>query len=61
MAAEAFYGSVVGWTSERWSGDDFQYIMAKAGDRRVAGLMTMPQEAEAAGLQAGLGRLHLCR
>ena len=50
-AASAFYGSVVGWTSERWSGEDFQYIMAKAGDRPVAGLMTIPQEAEAAGLR----------
>lgn len=50
-AASAFYGSVVGWTSERWSGEHVQYIMAKAGDRPVAGLMTIPQEAEAAGLR----------
>jgi len=43
-AAEAFYKKVVGWDSETFSGA-MPYTVVKAGDTRVAGLMTIPDEA----------------
>ena len=47
-AAEAFYKDVVGWAPESWPGD-FPYVLMKVGDRGVAGLMTIPEEARAMG------------
>src|SRR5262249_48980374 len=47
-AAEAFYKDVVGWVPESWPGD-FPYVLMKVGDRGVAGLMTIPEEARAMG------------
>ena len=32
-AAESFYKTVVGWTSEHFPGQDFPYIIVKAGER----------------------------
>jgi uncharacterized protein len=43
-AAEDFYKTVVGWTSETWPGD-FPYVLMKVGDIAAAGLMTIPEEA----------------
>ncbi len=48
-AAETFYKAVVGWSTEPFPGSDFRYIVAKAGDTGVAGLMTLPSEAAAMG------------
>lgn len=44
-AAEEFYDAVVGWTSEDAGMPDMGYTLFKAGDVRVAGLMTMPEGA----------------
>ena len=38
-AAQAFYGRVVGWTLEDAGAPGMRYLIAKVGDRRVAGLM----------------------
>lgn len=57
-AAEAFYKAVVGWNSESWDGD-FRYTIVKAGDRGVAGMMTLPAEAAAMGTPpCWLGYIH---
>jgi predicted enzyme related to lactoylglutathione lyase len=48
-AAEAFYKTVVGWDSEPFPGSDIGYIVFKAGDRGVGGVMTVPEEAAAMG------------
>ncbi|MEP9388820.1 VOC family protein [Mesorhizobium sp. KR9-304] len=45
--AEAFYKNVVGWTSEPFAGMD--YTIFSAGERAVAGLMLLPEEAKAMG------------
>ncbi|MBD9373547.1 VOC family protein [Rhizobium sp. ARZ01] len=45
-AAERFYKSVVGWAAKDAGMPDMTYTIFSAGDRMVAGLMTMPQEAE---------------
>jgi len=56
-AAEAFYKSVVGWNSEPWDGPDMRYIIMKAGETAVAGMMATPKEAE--GMKpAWLGYIH---
>ncbi|PSJ61305.1 VOC family protein [Pseudaminobacter soli (ex Li et al. 2025)] len=45
-AAEKFYKTVVGWNSEQWGGgDEMHYVIMKAGDAGVAGLMAIPDEA----------------
>ncbi|MCV9998407.1 VOC family protein [Pararhizobium sp. YC-54] len=44
-AAEAFYDDVVGWSSVDSGMPDANYTLFKAGDVRVAGLMTMPEGA----------------
>ena len=44
-AAEAFYDNVVGWGSVDSGMPDANYTLFKAGDVRVAGLMTMPEGA----------------
>jgi predicted enzyme related to lactoylglutathione lyase len=49
-AAETFYKKVVGWSSEPFpSSSGMQYIVFSAGDRAVAGLMLLPEEAKAMG------------
>ncbi|WP_420959575.1 VOC family protein [Brucella sp. IR073] len=47
-AAETFYKTVIGWNIERWPGD-MPYVIGKAGDRGVVGMMTIPEEAKAMG------------
>ena len=51
-AAEAFYAGVVGWTPEAWQGP-MPYTVMKAGERGVAGIMAIPDEAKAAGCRPG--------
>ncbi|PYE88420.1 VOC family protein [Phyllobacterium leguminum] len=46
--AEDFYKKVVGWNTEAWPGE-MPYVIAKAGETGVAGLMTIPEEAKAMG------------
>ena len=47
-AAEAFYRSVVGWTSAPFAGSPQPYTMfSRSGDIPVAGLMEKPAEVEA--------------
>lgn len=48
-AAEAFYKAVVGWETEDFPGSDFRYVIVKAGERGVGGLMTVPEQAAAMG------------
>lgn len=57
-AAENFYKTVVGWKSEPWeSGGEMRYVIMKAGDTGVAGVMATP--AEAAGMKpAWIGYLY---
>lgn len=50
-ASETFYKAVVGWTSEPFGGTDFSYVVVKAGDTGVGGLMAISPEAAAAGLK----------
>ncbi|WEX77025.1 VOC family protein [Sinorhizobium numidicum] len=44
-AAEAFYTNVVGWSARDASMPGIEYTLFYAGDRQVAGLMTMPDGA----------------
>ncbi|MBB2970182.1 VOC family protein [Mesorhizobium sp. RMAD-H1] len=46
--AEAFYTEVIGWNAEPWPGE-MPYVIVKAGETGVAGLMTIPEEAKAMG------------
>ncbi len=48
-SAERFYRNVVGWTSAPFGGADVDYVVFNVGDRGVAGLMRLPQEAAAMG------------
>lgn len=41
-AARAFYAKVVGWTIEDSGMPGMRYLLAKVGDRDIAGLMTFP-------------------
>jgi predicted enzyme related to lactoylglutathione lyase len=43
-AASAFYAKVVGWTIEESGMPGFTYLLAKVGDRQVAGLMGFSPE-----------------
>ena len=47
-AAKTFYSSVVGWRAENFAGAS-PYVVMNAGDRGVAGLMTIPEEAKSMG------------
>lgn len=49
QAAAAFYKSVIGWNSENWGDPQKPYIIMKVGDRGVAGVMAIPDEAKAMG------------
>lgn len=48
-AAVAFYGDVVGWTGEGFGGD-MAYTVLNAGDRSVAGAMTLPDALRSEGV-----------
>lgn len=47
--ARAFYGKVFGWTTEAVDMGDPPYTMWKNGETPFGGLMTLPEEAAAAG------------
>ena len=56
-AAETFYKNVVGWRPEPFAGMD--YVVFNAGERAVAGLMLLPEEAKAMGTPpCWLGYIH---
>ncbi len=58
-AAETFYKAVVGWTTEDFPGQDFRYVIVKAGERGIAGLMTLPDDAVKMGARpAWLGYIY---
>lgn len=58
-AAETFYKAVIGWTTEDFPGDGPRYLVLKAGERGVGGLMTIPAEAARGGAKpAWLGYIH---
>lgn len=48
-AAEDFYGSVVGWTTQRSQMPGMEYISWMAGNVGIGGLMILPEEAKAMG------------
>jgi predicted enzyme related to lactoylglutathione lyase len=52
-AAEAFYRKVVGWNAHDASQGEMKYTALLAGDAPVAGLMTLPKDACAAGARPG--------
>jgi predicted enzyme related to lactoylglutathione lyase len=55
-AAETFYRAVVGWTAQDSGQPDMRYTIMSAGEKMVAGLMTLPPEvSEAGGRPAWLG------
>ena len=57
--AEAFYKAVIGWKPEHMPG--MPYTIMKVGDTGVAGMMTIPEEAQGDGAASSLDRLHLRR
>jgi len=50
---EKFYRDVVGWGAERAPSAQIEYILLKAGERPVAGLMALPPDASANGARPG--------
>ena len=52
-AAEAFYRAVVGWEARDSGQQAMRYTLFSAGDTPVAGLMTIPPNAAAAGMRPG--------
>ena len=52
-AAEGFYGKVVGWTAQQADQPGMPYTLLMSGASQVAGLMTLPAEACAAGARPG--------
>jgi predicted enzyme related to lactoylglutathione lyase len=52
-AAEAFYGAVVGWSGQAFNQADINYTVMSAGDKMVAGIMTLPAEVCATGGRPG--------
>ena len=44
-SAESFYQRVVGWSTKAWSHDN-SYTLFMAGDRPVAGLIILPEDAK---------------
>lgn len=52
-AAEAFYRDVIGWATADAGMPDTRYTLLSAGDRNVAGLMALDQEACDAGAKPG--------
>jgi predicted enzyme related to lactoylglutathione lyase len=49
-AAEGFYKSVVGWTSEPFPGAGMPYTIWKVGDKGIGGMMAITPEMKAAGV-----------
>lgn len=49
-AAEAFYKDVVGWGSEPFGAAGMDYVVVKAGDRGIGGIMELPEGAKAMGM-----------
>jgi len=59
-AAQAFYAEVVGWTLSPFGDPADPYMIVEAGGRGVGGIMTIPQEACAQGLQpCWVGYVHV--
>jgi predicted enzyme related to lactoylglutathione lyase len=52
-AAETFYRAVIGWSAQNFNQPDMRYTVMSAGDKMVAGLMTLPAEVCAAGGRPG--------
>ena len=48
-AAQAFYGHVVGWRMADSGMSTMRYVLAKVGERQVAGLMGFPPDAGGTG------------
>ena len=48
-AAADFYGAVVGWTSQQVGGGDMPYTVLQVGPQGVAGILTIPPEAQGPG------------
>jgi uncharacterized protein len=44
----AFFSKIVGWKTKAW-GDDQSYTLFVSGDRQLAGLMALPEEAKKMG------------
>jgi uncharacterized protein len=58
-AAKDFYGAVIGWNAQAWDQPGARYTIMSAGDRPVAGVMPLPEEARQAGGRPGwLGYIH---
>lgn len=50
-AAKAFYADVVGWQPEPWNKPDMPpYVIMKAGERGIGGIMEIPEDARQAGM-----------
>jgi predicted enzyme related to lactoylglutathione lyase len=47
-AAGAFFSKIIGWKTKPW-GNDQSYTLFVSGDRQLAGLMTLPEEAKKMG------------
>jgi predicted enzyme related to lactoylglutathione lyase len=52
-AAEAFYSAVVGWSGKDFGQSGIRYTVMNAGEKGVAGLMTLPAEVCEAGGRPG--------
>src|SRR5689334_7151500 len=50
-AAAAFYTSILGWTAQDTGMADRSYTVFSSGQTMVAGLMPIPEDARAAGVQ----------
>lgn len=48
-AAVKFYGAVVGWNPEPFPGSPMGYVVIKAGDTGVGGIMNLPNEQQPPG------------
>ena len=58
-AAETFYKAVVGWNAEPFGGVGMDYVVVKAGDRGIGGIMETPADVKAAGIPpAWMGYIH---
>ena len=59
-AGEKFYRDVVGWGAERAPATHMEYILLKAGERPVAGMMALPASAQSSGARPGwLGDIYV--
>lgn len=48
-SAIRFYGELLGWTTEEWTGGAMPYVLWKAGDTQFGGIMPLADEAKAMG------------